>query len=149
MQTGASEWSFVLSAPNANSYIGMGFSPDGKMVGSSAIVGWVGSDGRPAMKRYYLGGQNSNEVMPDQGNFQVGNSTIVTFNSRIYMAFQLVNTNTPENQLIYSVGPQNQIPSAPSFRLTQHSDYVSTVLNYATGTQLQTNILLETKNSIF
>ncbi|XP_027113705.1 cytochrome b561 and DOMON domain-containing protein At3g07570 [Coffea arabica] len=136
-QTGASEWSYVLSAPNSNAYIGMGFSPNGQMVGSSAIVGWVGSDGTPAMKKYYLGGKNSNQVMPDQGNLEVGNSTIVTFSSRIYMAFQLVNTDTPDSLLIYSFGPPNQIPSPPSFRLTQHSDYVSTVLNYATG-QTQT-----------
>ena len=139
-QTGASEWSYVLSAPNSNAYIGMGFSPNGQMVGSSAIVGWVGSDGTPAMKKYYLGGKNSNQVMPDQGNLEIGNSTIVTFSSRIYMAFQLVNTDTPDSLLIYSFGPQNQIPSPPSFRLTQHSDYVSTVLNYATGTPLQTLI---------
>lgn len=38
-QTDTKQWSFVLSAPNSNSYIAMGFSPDGQMVGSSAIVG--------------------------------------------------------------------------------------------------------------
>lgn len=133
MQTGAREWSFVLSAPNANAYIGMGFSPNGKMVGSSAVVGWVESDGTSVMKKYFLGGQDSNRVMPDQGNLQFGNSTITTVNSRIYMAFQLINTDRPESKLIYSVGPSGRIPSGPNFRLTQHSEYISTVLNYATG----------------
>ncbi|KAL3531017.1 hypothetical protein ACH5RR_010339 [Cinchona calisaya] len=134
MQTAPSEWSFVLSAPNPNSYIGIGFSPDGNMVGSSAIVGWVASDGTANMKRYFLGGQNPNLVIPDEGNLTLGsNSSIIPDNSRIYMAFQLVNTDRPLNQLIYSVGPSGQIPSAPSFRLTQHTDYATTVLNYATG----------------
>lgn len=119
----------------------MGFSPDGNMVGSSAVVGWVGSDGITHVKRYFLGGQNSNLVAPDRGNLQVGNSTIVNANSRIYMAFQLVNTDKPESRLIYSVGPSGQIPSSPNFRLTQHTDYVSTVQNYATGTQVQTDLI--------
>ncbi|KAL3517912.1 hypothetical protein ACH5RR_020501 [Cinchona calisaya] len=149
MQTGAGEWSYVLSAPNTNAYIGMGFSPDGNMVGSSAIVGWVGSsNGVPVMKTYFLGGQTPNQVLPDQGNLQLGNSSIVFLNSRIYMAFQLVNTAMPGNRLIYSVGPQNQIPSVPNFLLTQHSYYVSTVMNYATDQSqtenTNTNSLLKT-----
>lgn len=131
-QTDKNQWSFVLSAPNANSYIGIGFSPDGMMVGSSAIVGWVGADGVATMKKYYLGGQLPSKVNPDSGNLQVGNSSIVVTPSAIYMAFQL-NTDKPEAKVIYSIGPPNVFPSAPNFRLTRHADQISTSINYATG----------------
>ncbi|CAI9107225.1 OLC1v1006536C2 [Oldenlandia corymbosa var. corymbosa] len=140
-KTGPGEWSFVLSAPNSNSnaYVAIGFSPNGKMVGSSAIVGWVGSDGLPIIKRYFLGGQSPAEVVADRSNLQVGNaSKALTSPSRIYLAFQLTNTDQPTNRIIYAVGPSGLLPSGPpNFRLVQHSDYISTVLNYATG-QTQT-----------
>lgn len=110
----------------------MGFSPNGKMIGSSAIVGWVGPNNVPMMKRYFLGGQSSTQVIPDQGNLDVGNSSIVTSSTRIYMSFQL-NVRMPETKLIYSIGSPNQIPSSPGFRLTEHVNQISTVLNYATG----------------
>lgn len=134
MQTDTNVWSFVLSAPNMNAYVGIGFSPDGKMVGSSAIVGWVGSDGAPTMKKYYLGGQSPQQVQPDQGNLQLVtlNSSIVAENSRIYIAFQIT-TDMPSNRLIYSVGPAGQLPSSSTFRLTQHQDQISTALDYTTG----------------
>ncbi|KAF2586662.1 hypothetical protein F2Q70_00037623 [Brassica cretica] len=32
-------WSFILSTPDSNAYIAIGFSTNGRMVGSSAIVG--------------------------------------------------------------------------------------------------------------
>lgn len=132
-QTAPSQWSFVLSAPSSNAYVAMGFSPNGKMVGSSAIVGWVGTNNVPIMKRYFLGGQSSGQVLPDQGNLHFGNeSSIVTSSTRIYMSFQL-NVAMPETKLIYSIGPPNEIPSSPGFRLSEHVNQVSTVLNYATG----------------
>ncbi|KAK6780147.1 hypothetical protein RDI58_022331 [Solanum bulbocastanum] len=106
LQTDREVWSFVISAPNSNSFIGMGFSKDGKMVGSSAIVGWVSNDGSSTMKRYFLGGESSAEVVPDQGNLQLVNmtSSIIAQNSTIYMAFQLNTQLTPTNRLIYSLG---------------------------------------------
>lgn len=131
-QTAPNQWRFVLSAPSSNAYVGMGFSPNGNMVGSSAIVGWVRSDGLPEMKRYFLGGQTPSQVVPDRGNLDITNSSIVTVSGRLYMAFEL-NVAMPESRLIYSVGQPNQIPSDPDYRLTEHINQVSTVLNYATG----------------
>ncbi|MCD7451326.1 hypothetical protein HAX54_011018, partial [Datura stramonium] len=131
MQTDRKVWSFVLSAPNSNSYIGMGFSGDGKMVGSSAIVGWVSNDGTSTMKRYFLGGQSPGEVVPDQGNLQLVNltSSIAAEKSRIYMAFQL-NTEMPSNRLIYSLGPIGRLPSPLNYHLSQHRQHISTFLDY-------------------
>ncbi|OVA08760.1 Cytochrome b561 [Macleaya cordata] len=132
-QTGSDVWNFILSAPNTNSYIAMGFSTNGRMVGSSAIVGWIPTDGNGVVKQYYLGAQNPNQVVADQGNLNLVNNSamIILQSSRLYLAFQL-NTNQPETRLIYSVGPQNLLPST-NFRLTQHRDQVSTNLNYQSG----------------
>lgn len=107
------------------------------MVGSSAIVGWIASDGTGNMKRYYLTGQTPNQVLPDQGNLQVlsNTSTILSVSSRIYIAFQL-NTNIPQTHLLYSVGPNGILPNSPGYQLTQHRDMVSTNLNYASGHDL-------------
>ncbi|KAL8261941.1 hypothetical protein R6Q59_025990 [Mikania micrantha] len=134
-QAGPSLWNFVLSTPNTNSYIGMGFSPNGGMVGSSAVVGWVARDGTTNMKRYFLGGQTPSQVLVDQGDLQIiGNtSTIFTDSARIYMAFQLV-TNQPRQQLVYSVGDNsNPPPSTPSYRLVQHRNKIAIRLNYVSG----------------
>lgn len=62
MRTDTNVWSFVLSAPNTNAYIAMGFSEKGQMVGSTAIIGWVSDDGTATMKKYFLGGQSPNQV---------------------------------------------------------------------------------------
>ncbi|KAF3652500.1 Cytochrome and DOMON domain-containing protein, partial [Capsicum annuum] len=133
-RTNTSVWSFVLSAPNTNAYIAMGFSEKGKMVGSTAIVGWVANDGTPTMKKYFLGGQSPNQVLPDEGNLQLVNltSSVVAENSRIYLAFQL-SIEMPSNRLIYSVGPTGMLPSTVNYRLTEHQDKTSTSLNYNTG----------------
>lgn len=138
-QTTPSLWSFVLSAPNTNSYIGMGFSSDGKMVGSSAIVGWIGADGTGTIKKYHLTGQTPSQVVVNEGNLQVlsNSSTIVSLSSRIYMAFQL-NSNLPERRILYSVGPAGRLPLAPGYLLSEHSNKVSTILNYASGEYFKT-----------
>ncbi|XP_009600152.1 cytochrome b561 and DOMON domain-containing protein At3g07570-like [Nicotiana tomentosiformis] len=134
MRTDTNVWSYVLSAPNTNAYIAMGFSKNGKMVGSTAVVGWVSNEGTATMKKYFLGGQSPNEVLPDEGNLQLVNftSSVVAEDSRIYMAFQL-NTEMPSNRLIYSVGQTGMLPSAADFRLTEHQDRISTSLNYNSG----------------
>lgn len=134
----ASIWSFVVSAPaDTNSYIAIGFSTNGAMVGSSAMVGWVSSssNGNVGMaKQYYLSGNSPNLVKPDQGSLQlVSNSaTFVSQNSILYMAFQL-QTNQPESQLLYAVGPTGVFPSAPDYQLSEHRTMVSTSINYAAG----------------
>ncbi|XP_058199786.1 cytochrome b561 and DOMON domain-containing protein At3g07570-like [Rhododendron vialii] len=137
-QASSNVWSFVLSAPNIDCYVAMGFSPSGEMVGSSAIVGWVNSGVVSGVKQYYLGGQTSDQVLLNQGNLNiVENSTsMVSVSSTIYMGFQL-NASTPLNQLIYSVGPSEVLPSSPLYLLTKHQNMIATTINYVTG-QTQT-----------
>lgn len=134
-QTASNTWSFILTAPNQNSYIAIGFSPNGGMVSSSAIVGWISSNGASGgMKQYYLAGYAPNQVVPNRGNLQViSNSTLITSqSSRLYMAFQL-QTNYPLSRMVFAIGPNGVFPSAPSFGLMQHQDKASINVNYATG----------------
>ncbi|KDP45178.1 hypothetical protein JCGZ_15043 [Jatropha curcas] len=133
VQTSPGLWSFVLSAPDTSSFVAMGFSVDGLMVGSSAVVGWISdTDGSANIKQYFLGGQNPTRVQPDSGNLNITYSMLISQSSRLYLAFQL-STDQPSSRLIYSVGPVGILPSAPSYRLTEHRDKVPTVLNYNTG----------------
>ncbi|KAG2672743.1 hypothetical protein I3843_13G050000 [Carya illinoinensis] len=136
-QTASNLWSFVLSAPDTTSYIAMGFSTNGAMVGSSAIVGWVSSDGAGVVKQYHLGGTSPRLVVPDQGNLKVvSNSTaIISQSLRLYMAFQLETDNDqqPQSRPLYSVGRTGVFPSAPNYVLSEHQVKVSTSINYVTG----------------
>ncbi|KAK2353635.1 cytochrome b561 and DOMON domain-containing protein [Trifolium repens] len=148
-QTSSNIWSFILSAPNQNSYISIGFSPNGGMVGSSAIVGWISSNGAiGGMKQYYLAGYAPNQVVPDRGNLQIiNNSTLITSqSSHLYMIFQL-QTNQPLSRLIYAVGPNGVFPTVPSFALMQHQDKVSVTVNYATGSSVLGNSYMNLKRS--
>ncbi|CAK8560732.1 unnamed protein product [Lathyrus sativus] len=148
-QTSSNIWSFILSAPNQNSYISIGFSPNGGMVGSSAIVGWISSNGASGgMKQYYLSGYGPNQVVPNRGNLPIiNNSTLITSqSSRLYMAFQL-QTNHPLSRLIYAIGPNGVFPTAPSFGLMKHQDKVSITVNYATGSSAIGNPNMNLKRS--
>ncbi|KAL3850494.1 hypothetical protein ACJIZ3_012376 [Penstemon smallii] len=139
VQASPNVWNFILSAPNTNAYIAIGFSPNGNMVGSRAIVGWVGADGMADIRKYYLGGRTPDLVRlesPDQG-LQVVNSSMIVRSNHIFMAFQLI-SDRPSTRLIYAVGPAaRSLPSPPNFQLSEHRSMISTTLNYATG-QFQT-----------
>ncbi|KAI3771219.1 hypothetical protein L6452_02378 [Arctium lappa] len=138
-QAGPSLWSFVLSAPNTNSYVAMGFSPNGGMVGSSAVVGWVAGDGSATMRRYFLGGKTASQVVADQGNLRVlqNSSSIISVSSQMYLAFQLV-TDQPSPQLVYAVGnSNNQAPSPPNYRLTAHRNQMTVSFSYDSGQSSQ------------
>ncbi|CAL9145718.1 unnamed protein product [Musa hybrid cultivar] len=127
-KAGPSLWSFVLSAPDTGAYVAIGFSPDGKMVGSSAVVGWTPSDGAGTVKQYYLGGYSSSQCPPDQGSLPLvqRSSLLVSQNSRLYLAFQL-NTAQPQQNLIYAVGPSNTLPPSGG-SLATHRDKASGTL---------------------
>ncbi|CAI0383452.1 unnamed protein product [Linum tenue] len=132
-QASSNVWNFLLSAPDVNSYVAVGFSPDGQMVGSSAVVGWSAADGSGGqVKQYYLGGQTPGQVVPDQGNLVIATSAIVSQQSRLFMAFQL-NASQPSDTVLYSLGPAGTLPAAPGYALTEHRDKVATTLNYVTG----------------
>lgn len=129
-KTGPSLWSFVLSAPDGGAYVAIGFSPDGRMVGSSAVVGWMAGDGGAGMAvQYFLGGYSPDQCPPEQGNLTLvrGSPVVVSRSSRLYLAFQL-NASQPEGILVYAVGPENALPSADGY-LAAHRSMASGSLN--------------------
>ncbi|XP_072970515.1 cytochrome b561 and DOMON domain-containing protein At3g07570-like [Typha angustifolia] len=134
MNTGPGLWSYVVSAPDTGSYIGIGFSRRGRMVRSSAVVGWVTPAGPAVVKQYYLGGKSSDECLPDQGNLKLVNDTIkfISQASRLYLAFQIY-VDWPEAHLIYSVGPQGFRPSSPGYYLVEHREAATASIDYTTG----------------
>lgn len=127
-------WYYVLSFSTNNiSYGAIGFSKDGKMVGSSAIVGWVEPNGTGEMKQYYLGDKETEHVIPDEGDLPLMNASIISSPTlTAYMAFRL-QTSEPFPYLIFAVGPNGSTLSAPEFLLPRHSERISVKVDYATG----------------
>ncbi|TVU36198.1 hypothetical protein EJB05_18120, partial [Eragrostis curvula] len=125
-------WSFVLSAPDSGGYVSVGFSPDGAMVGSSAVAGWTTSGGVGVAKQYRLGGTSPARCPPDQGNLALvpGTTLLVAQSSRLYLAFQFAAAQ-PTPYLIYAVGPSGAQLSGNY--LVRHRSYASAAVNYATG----------------
>ncbi|KAJ0244337.1 Cytochrome b561 and DOMON domain-containing protein [Hirschfeldia incana] len=130
-------WSFILSAPDSSVFVGIGFSTDGHMIGSSAVVGWLPPNGgRGEAKQYFLGGQSPSQVMPDQGDLVIVNGSlkIESMSSRLYMSFQLT-VEMPRKSILYAKGPAGFFPSSPGFRLREHQSMTTTTINYVTGSQ--------------
>ncbi|KAK9747778.1 hypothetical protein RND81_02G014400 [Saponaria officinalis] len=133
-EAGRGIWSFLLSAKDPNSWVGIGFSTNGQMKGSSAMVGWVNSNGNGTILQYDLKDRDSDSVLPNQGELTVVNKsdTVVRRSNRIYMAFQL-RTPQPRTKVLYAVGPSTLPNARNGFKLTEHKDRISTTLNYQTG----------------
>uniref|UniRef100_A0A0D9W6N6 Cytochrome b561 and DOMON domain-containing protein n=1 Tax=Leersia perrieri TaxID=77586 RepID=A0A0D9W6N6_9ORYZ len=131
--TGDSQWSFILSAPDKGSYVAVGFSGKGLMVGSSAVVGWS-SGGKGTVKQYYLTGKSPDECYPDKGRLTLvkNKAVAVSRSGRLYIAFQL-STDLPQPHLIYAVGPEGNLPSASDFTLPMHRSMHSHSFNYTSG----------------
>ncbi|XP_078172443.1 cytochrome b561 and DOMON domain-containing protein At3g07570-like [Carex rostrata] len=125
-------WSFVLSAPDTNAYISIGFSSNGKMVGSSAMAGWV-SSGKGTVNQYYLGGESSSTCPPGKGNLNVvKNSTVIVSQSSVlYLAFQITAEQTTP-YLVYAVGPRGSLPSSSGY-LSEHRDMSHASFDANTG----------------
>jgi hypothetical protein len=132
---GSNVWSFVLSAPDNGGYISIGFSPTGRMVGSSAVVGWVAAaGGASSARQYYLGGTSSRSCPPDQGKLALASGaaapTIVAKGSRLFLAFQL--TGPPLTDVVYAVRPSGSLPGSNGL-LPQHQDMASGTISLSGG----------------
>ncbi|CAL4960001.1 unnamed protein product [Urochloa decumbens] len=123
-------WSFVLSAPDNGGYISMGFSPTGRMVGSSAVAGWAGAG---SARQYYLGGTSPSSCPPDQGDLALtrGAAVVVSKGSRLYLAFQLAGQQ-PLTDVIYAVGPSGTLPGSNGL-LPRHQDMASGTVSLSGG----------------
>ncbi|KAI3719540.1 hypothetical protein L6452_20442 [Arctium lappa] len=81
----------VLSASYTSGYVAMGFSKDGMMLNSSAMVGWITRKGNPVIKQYYAEGFKPSEVKHDKGELPLtGIPPFVTvYGAKIHLAYQL------------------------------------------------------------
>lgn len=110
----------------------MGFSKDGMMVGSSAMVGWISKDGKADIKQYFLRGKSASNVIANQGQLQPTDVTpvVVLNGATIYLAFQL-KTASPltQQQLIFASGS-----STPNqYVLTMHEYRTTVLFDFSTG----------------
>ncbi|XP_073115174.1 cytochrome b561 and DOMON domain-containing protein At3g61750 [Elaeis guineensis] len=125
--------SIVLSTTYATGWVGMGFSKDGMMVGSSAMVGWMGKTGIPHIEQYYLGGKSSSEVKLNQGQLLTTSiqPTVVVQKAKIYIAFQLkFSAPITQQKLLFALGTKIPVNK----RLTIHDDKTSISFDFSAGT---------------
>ncbi|KAJ1429487.1 DOMON domain [Sesbania bispinosa] len=85
----------ILSAPYTTGWVGIGFSRDGMMIGSSAMVGWINKHGHAKIKQFYLRGKKPSEVIVDKGELPLNNvpAAVATNGAEIHLAFQLPDDN--------------------------------------------------------
>jgi hypothetical protein len=110
----------------------MGFSKDGMMVGSSAMVGWVGKTGLSHVKQFSLRGKTPSQVVADEGFLQSKDHdhTVVVQQAKIYLAFQLrFQSPLRRQQVLLAFG--NAIPV--NDRLTEHQGKTSFTFDFTTG----------------
>lgn len=124
--------SIVLSAPYTSGWVGMGFSNDGLMVGSSAMVGWIGRAGKAHIRQFYLRGQSSSQVLVNEGRL-LGSGVkpaVLLYGSSIYLAFQLkFLAPVTEKKLLFAFSTE----TPNGFHLTKHDDKVSITFDFSAG----------------
>ncbi|XP_006655123.1 cytochrome b561 and DOMON domain-containing protein At3g61750-like [Oryza brachyantha] len=127
----------VLSAPYSSGWVGIGFSNDGKMVGSSAMVGWIDNQGRAYIKQYYLSSQASSGVKVDEGKLPTTDvhSAAVLYGDNIYLAFQL---KSPLHIARQSVILALSKVSPNKFHLAEHDDKTTLSFDFSSGDSVST-----------
>ncbi|KAK1268642.1 hypothetical protein QJS04_geneDACA022768 [Acorus gramineus] len=122
----------VLSTVYTSGWVGMGFSSDGMMVGSSAMVGWINNVGKAHIKQYSLRGQSSSEVVVNEGQlkFAARKPVVALHSASIYLAFQLqFEAPVTQQEIIFAFGtatPRN-------YHLTKHEDKTSVSFDFSAG----------------
>ncbi|KAI5345805.1 PREDICTED: cytochrome [Prunus dulcis] len=122
----------ILSAVYTTGWVGLGFSKDGMMVGSSAMVGWVNRKGQARIKQYYLQGSKVSEVIPGKGELPLTGipASLVLHGPRIYLAFQLkFQTHLARQPIILAIGsgyPKHH-------HLTKHNDKTTILFDFSAG----------------
>jgi len=134
--------SMVAAVPlTAGNWAGVGFSSNGRMVGSTALVARLNTTGVPTATVYDLKAQSPSGVVPGTGLSFVGSGSAETYydtaSQYVYMSYQLnLATSTPANPsfLVMAYGAQ-----ASDTTLQQHSNYLSVGAEFVTGTFLPSN----------
>lgn len=110
----------------------MGFSKDGMMVGSSAMVGWLNRKGHAKIKQYYLQGSKEAQVIPDKGEMPLTGipATVGLHGPSIYLAYQLkFQTHLSRQPIILAFGSEYPKHS----RLSVHDDKTTVMFDFSAG----------------
>ncbi|XP_074585895.1 cytochrome b561 and DOMON domain-containing protein At3g61750-like [Curcuma longa] len=124
--------SIVLSTIYTVGWVGMGFSTDGRMVGSSAMVGWMGKTGIPHIREFYLRGKSASEIVADQGQLlsTAVAPKVLVHHAKIYLAFQLkFQAPLAQQHLLFAIGTSTPVHK----HLKKHSDKISLLFDFSTG----------------
>lgn len=122
----------VLSSIYTTGWVGMGFSKDGMMVGSSAMVGWFNKKGHPRIKQYYLQGTRSWQVIPEKGELPLTNvpPVVAIHGAMIHIAYQLKFEHRLGHQpIILAFG--SRVPH--HLHLTHHDDKRTVMFDFSGG----------------
>ena len=122
----------ILSAPYTIGWVGIGFSTNSSMVGSSAMVGWINKHGHAKIKQFYLRGRKPSEVIAGKGELPLNTvpAAAASNGAEIYLAFQL-KTEIPygKQPLLLAFGtktPQNH-------HLSKHDDKTAIIFDFSSG----------------
>ncbi|KAG5231467.1 cytochrome b561 and DOMON domain-containing protein [Salix suchowensis] len=119
---------FILSAVYTTGWVAMGFSKDGRMVGSSAMVGWFNRKGQARIKEYYLQGELDLTKVPP---------AVVINGAMIYLAFQAKFEKPLASQpIILAFG--TRFPN--HFRLSSHDDKTTILFDFTAGSASRAHI---------
>ncbi|KAK1376626.1 Cytochrome b561 and DOMON domain-containing protein [Heracleum sosnowskyi] len=124
----------VLSATYTSGWVGIGFSKDGMMLNSSAMVGWISENGFSRIKQYFLAGFTPSEIKPDKGELPLTNvPPFVTVNgATIYLAFQLnfaTSSSLSRQAILLAFGSRYPL----HHRLTLHNDKTVIYMDFSAG----------------
>ncbi|KAJ3700978.1 hypothetical protein LUZ61_004683 [Rhynchospora tenuis] len=124
--------SIVLSSIYTSGWVGIGFSPDGMMVGSSAMVGWIDTSGRAFIKQYDLQGRSSSDVIVDEGKLVLTSVSpkVVLYGVNIYLMFQMKFSKQVESHDVL-LAYANESPT--HLQLTKHDDKISVSFDFSSG----------------
>jgi hypothetical protein len=123
---------FILSAVYTIGWVAMGFSKDGRMVGSSAMVGWFNRKGQARIKEYYLQGTRPSQVIEDAGELDLTKvpPAVVIKGAMIYLAFQAKFEKPLASQpIILAFG--TRYPN--HYRLSSHDDKTAILFDFTAG----------------
>lgn len=122
----------ILSAPYTVGWVGIGFSRDGMMVGSSAMVGWINKHGHAKIKQFYLRGRKPSEVIVDKGELPLNNmpAAVAINGADIHLAFQL-QTTVPfgKQPILLAFGTRHP----HEHHLSKHDATTAIVIDFSSG----------------
>ena len=142
-QDGQNVTTIVLSGKHNHRWIGVGFSRNGSMVGSSAVVAWVEPNGVSGIRQYYLEDKIMSKVIPNKGNlkFTTARPVVVVHGDLLYMAFQLQFTASLAFQpILLATGSGNPYQNGS---LPKHTNSTTTFIEFSTGFSSFRRVILE------